>query len=112
VGFGCGLSRGSGVALGVGRGVSLGSGAGFGVTRGVGVARGVSVGVGAAFGFGRGVTLGLGTGWMSSRALRKSFLFCSSDSWPRSDGGCAEIAAKRISPRTSLLRISPRTLNR
>jgi hypothetical protein len=115
-GLGRGVSLTSGVRLGVGRGVSRGSGVALGVARGVssdvgfGVGRGVGVGVGATLGFGRGVTVGRGTGRMSSRALRKSFFFCSSVSWPRSSGGCAEAHAKKIRTRTSLFRISPRTL--
>src|SRR6267142_6903087 len=64
-------------AVGLRRGVGSASsdpGVGFGVERGVGV------GVGTVFGLGRGVMdgLGRGTGRMSSRALRKSFLFSSS----------------------------------
>ena len=66
-----------GETVGLGRGVgSASSDSGVGL----GVGRGVGAGVGTVFGLGRGVTegLGRGTGRMSSRALRKSFLFSSS----------------------------------
>jgi hypothetical protein len=99
----------AGVAVGFGRGggsTSSGSRVRFGVEGGNGA------GVGAIFGFGRGVGdgLGRGTGRMSSRAFRNNFFFSSSVNWARSDDREAETEANNITKRTSLFRISSRTL--
>ncbi len=68
---------------------SSGSGVGFGVGRGVGVDD--------VLGFGRGVGVaaGRGTGWMSSRARKKSCFFCSSLSSARAGDSAAAMAIRR-----------------
>jgi hypothetical protein len=121
----CAGVRGIGVGSGDLRGMTSGVVVGFGVGLGgeggstssscgvgLGVARGAGVGVGAALGFGRGVAdgLGRGTGRMSSRALKKSFLFSSSVSCPPSGGRSAESEANKVETKISLFHIFPRTL--